>query len=1295
VVKQGELTTDENGKFEIDFIANPEESVGKKYLPAFIYTVKADVTDINGETRSSSTMIYVGYKSMILSADIDEFVNSSTIDTIKISATNLSGNEMPAVGRIEITSVYPESYVVSRPWSTPDRPLLTKEQFKSKFPLYPWDNEGLPSSWKKGEVVFSADFNTETTRKIAVPELQQSKAGWYHCKITSVDPFGEAVEYEHYFKVYNTSQATNDFESPYWVVPEKIKGEPGEKAVIIVGSSSPDANILVCVEHKNKIVSKQHYTLENGLKTLEFPIQEIHRGNFTIHLAMTRHNRVYKQSYTIYVPHSDKKLDIRFESFRDKLLPGQQEEWKLIISGPKGEQVLAEMAAVLYDASLDAFASNYWSLYLGYYDYAYMYFANDNSFGTTQSNAFTRNWYQYIYYTSPVYEYLNTYGLSYQYGQYGRYYYDSYDGDYLFSAGIVPTEGAFDDVSMVETETVSRTSANGQSGKKDKEANAPSSTRNGGGDTSGEVAEEQSRESDNTNIDEDGGGLADVEIRTNFNETAFFYPQMKTNEKGEIIISFTVPESLTKWKMMGFAHTQDLKTGYISNSLVTQKDLMVMPNLPRFFREGDKMVLMSKISNLTDEVQEGTAKIMFFDPFTMKPIDDLMGNKTPDVKFSAPAGQSVSVSWNITIPPGIEAVTCRITAATPKFSDGEEHTLPVLTNSMLVTESMPLPIRSNQTKTFTHEKLINSGKSPTLRHHNLVLEFTANPAWYAVQALPYMMEYPYECAEQVFTRYYANILATHIVNSKPEIKMVFDEWLKYDDSEALLSNLEKNQELKALLLEETPWVMQAQNESERKRRVALLFDLNKMSKETDKALRKLMKMQKPGGGWVWFEGFPPDRYISQHIICGFGHLDHLGVMDVKEKNNVWQMVANGISFIDKEIVTEYQYLKRWYNAEEMKNDHLSYMAVHYLYSRSFFLEYISIPKYAEEAYEYFKLQAQQYWLSKGLYSQGMIALALHRNGDDVIPEKILKSLDERSIKNEEMGMFWQENAGGYYWHQAPIETQAILIEAFNEIGQDTKTVDDLKTWLLKQKQVQDWKTTKATTEAVYVLLLTGTNWLQTEANIEITVGSESFDLSKMKDRQIEAGTGYFKTSWPSDKIKPEMGTVKVVKNDEGVSWGALYWQYFEQLDKITPHETPLKLNKKLFIERVTPKGKELEEIAEGGRLKVGDKVIVRIELRVDRDMEYVHMKDMRAAGFEPLNVLSTYKYQGGLGYYESTRDAATNFFISYMPKGTYVFEYPLRASIAGNYSNGITTIQCMYAPEFTSHSEGIRVNILP
>ena len=402
-------------------------------------------------------------------------------------------------------------------------------------------------------------------------------------------------------------------------------------------------------------------------------------------------------------------------------------------------------------------------------------------------------------------------------------------------------------------------------------------------------------------------------------------------------------------------------------------------------------------------------------------------------------------------------------------------------------------------------------------------------------------------------------------------------------------------------------------------------------------------------------------------------------------------MRDGAKYLDERIREDYEWILK-YDLAHLNEDHIGYSQIQYLYARSYFKD-IAISNRNQKAFDYYKGQAKKYWLQKGRYMQGMIALALNRYDDKITPKDILKSLKENSLYSDEMGMYWKENYEGFYWYEAPIEAQALLIEAFDEVGNDKKAVDDLKVWLLKSKQTQDWKTTKATTEACYALLLRGTDWLATESNVEISLGTMKIDPKKMPEVKQEAGTGYFKTSWSGSDIKPEMGNVTVVKKDEGVSWGALYWQYFEQLDKITPHKTPLSLKKKLFIEKNTSSGPVIEPISDNTMLKVGDKIKVRIELRVDRDMEYVQMKDMRASGFEPINVISSYKWQDGLGYYESTKDAATNFFFSYLRKGTYVFEYPLRVTHKGNFSNGITTIQCMYAPEFTSHSEGVRVKV--
>ena len=791
---------------------------------------------------------------------------------------------------------------------------------------------------------------------------------------------------------------------------------------------------------------------------------------------------------------------------------------------------------------------------------------------------------------------------------------------------------------------------------------------------------------------ESGADLSAIAARKNLQETAFFYPTLQTNEEGEVIIKFTVPEALTKWKMLGLAHTKDLKYGITTNELVTQKQLMVTPNLPRFFRENDKIILTAKVDNLSEADMSGTAQLFLYDATTMKEISSTLLGKNPAVTtFNAVKSKSAALSWELNIPEGLGAITCKIVAGAGKYTDGEENAIPVLTNSMLVTESMPLPIRGGQTKTFAFEKFINQNNhSATLRNHKLTLEFTANPAWYAVQSLPYLMEYPYECAEQTFSRFYANSIASHIANSSPKIKAVFDSW-RVQSPDALLSNLEKNQELKSLMLEETPWVLDAKDESQRKKRVALLFDLNKMSNELERALKKLQKMQAPNGGWPWFEGMPDDRYITQHIVTGMGHLDKLGIKNVRQDAKVWDMVRDGAKYLDERIREDYEWILK-YDLAHLNEDHIGYSQIQYLYARSYFKD-IAISNRNQKAFDYYKGQAKKYWLQKGRYMQGMIALALNRYDDKITPKDILKSLKENSLYSDEMGMYWKENYEGFYWYEAPIEAQALLIEAFDEVGNDKKAVDDLKVWLLKSKQTQDWKTTKATTEACYALLLRGTDWLVTESNVEISLGTMKIDPKKMPEVKQEAGTGYFKTSWSGSDIKPEMGNVTVVKKDEGVSWGALYWQYFEQLDKITPHKTPLSLKKKLFIEKNTSSGPVIEPISDNTMLKVGDKIKVRIELRVDRDMEYVQMKDMRASGFEPINVISSYKWQDGLGYYESTKDAATNFFFSYLRKGTYVFEYPLRVTHKGNFSNGITTIQCMYAPEFTSHSEGVRVKV--
>ncbi|MHA4893457.1 alpha-2-macroglobulin family protein [Pedobacter sp. PWIIR3] len=780
-----------------------------------------------------------------------------------------------------------------------------------------------------------------------------------------------------------------------------------------------------------------------------------------------------------------------------------------------------------------------------------------------------------------------------------------------------------------------------------------------------------------------GNKLVNVVPRTNFSETAFFYPQLLTNAAGEINVEFTIPQSLTRFKMMGFAHTKDLSTLKFSRELITQKQLSISANAPRFFREGDTISLSAKLNNLSGKALKGSAAIELRDAITGNIINIFQDKSVPEQKFNLTNEGSQAIKWSLVIPKGISAITYKVIAASGKYTDGEEMTIPVLNNSMLVTETMTLNVRGNQSKTFNLEKLTQSGSLATMRNHALTLEFTANPVWYAVQSLPYLMEYPYECAEQTLSRFYANSFATGIINSSPKIKEVFDQWKK-PGSETLVSKLEQNPELKSILLEETPWVRNAGNDTERKRRLAVLFDLDRMTNELNSNFDKLEGMQYADGSFPWFMGMPSNRYITQQIVLGMAQLKYLKLVDEKSFPKYNAVLNKALIYLDDQFSKDYK--------KKTKNDYDYNLPLHYLYARSYSKQVNNGVEFTQALNATIK-DVEKDWLPMSIYQQGLAALVLQRNGKHQAALEIVKSLKERAAQSEEMGMSWPENRSGWWWYQSDIETQALMIEVFDEVANDASSVEEMKIWLLKRKQATEWKTTKATTAACYALLMRGYNLLNESAEPEITLGGKSITQLNIPIPEKEAGTGYQKFSIPGKDVKPAMGNIIVKNNNKTIAWGGVYWQYFEQLDKITPAATGVQIKKELFLRVQTDKGEVLSRLTPTNILKTGDLLKVRIEIRCDRPMEYLHLKDMRSAGFEPVSVISQYKYQDGLGYYESTKDASTNFFIGYMPKGTYVFEYPLRVNNAGNFSNGITTLQSMYAPEFSTHSEGIRVTV--
>jgi uncharacterized protein YfaS (alpha-2-macroglobulin family) len=670
----------------------------------------------------------------------------------------------------------------------------------------------------------------------------------------------------------------------------------------------------------------------------------------------------------------------------------------------------------------------------------------------------------------------------------------------------------------------------------------------------------------------------------------------------------------------------------------------------------------------------------------MENIDKKMLNINNIKNFNIPAFGNTTLSWKVYIPVGLQGIQYKILAKSGDFSDGEENIIPVLTNDMLVTESIPIWVRENSKKEYIFDNLKNNN-SKTLRNHQFTLEYTSNPTWLAIQALPYLMEYEHGCAEQTFARFYSNAMASEIINSNPKIATVFDAWRNNKS----VNKLEENEELKSIILAETPWLNDVKNEEEKKRKLSLLFDLEKMKNSQDEIFDLLKQKQKTSGGFTWFGGDYENEYITRHILAGFGHLKKLS-----EKSNLKEKIAqiskNGIPFLDQKFLESNKRINDYYKDKSTLIWQNKYSDYHYLYARSFYLKdhamSDSLRKITQKHLDITKTN----WIKLSLYEKALVALTMHRFGETKTAKTIIESLKETASNNEDWGMYWIENKSGWYWHQAPIETQALLIEAFDEVAGDTKSVDAMKVWLLKNKQDKKWSTTKATTEAVYALLMQGTDWLSIKDNTVFKIGEEKILTKKMSENQKEAETGYIKLTWKTNEIKKEMSNVIVENKSKVPGFGGLYWQYFEDLDNIkNDNKGILSVSKELYIKKNTSKGTVLEKITSKNPINIGDLVTVKLVISTKEDIEFVHLKDMRASCFEPLNVLSEYQYKDGLGYYMSTKDAATHLFFDNINKGTYVLEYDIRVNNAGEFSNGITTIQSMYAPEFSSHTKGIRI----
>ena len=1198
---EGEAMTDADGKFSVPVHFEIDSDRRESPLWYYTYNIQADVTDGAGETQQANLSLPLGSTSMVLNMDNlpDNLVKEKKLE-IKLTAMNLSGEPVDT----------PVTYQV-----------VEMEEQKD-------------GQEKEGRKVLTG---TVEANKSFVPEaIYALPSGNYRLKLSAKDTQGRECTASKNFLLFSLNDKRPPFVITDWFYQDGLEFDAASPATVYIGSSEKNVYLLYDVFAGNKRLESKRIELSDSVVSFRFPYKKEYGDGILVSMAFVKDGRLYSHNARIMKPAPEKKLQLKWTTFRDKLRPGQQEEWKLTVLYPDGSPAEAEMLATMYDASLDKIYSAH-KLDFGV-DFHYVVPL------TYWNTSYMRN--AYLYVDFPL-KRLRAVPLEY-------------------SELIIPSTGRMEAMVVGYGGSPRATLAGALKIRGRSAANA---VMNQEAVTDmvlqEEMVETSAQEKVEMGSSEELAETGDIQIRENFAETAFFYPQLRTNEKGEVSISFVLPESLTRWKFMGLAHTRNVDYGKIEATATASKEFMLQPNMPRFVRVGDKANIAASLMNLSDKGVKGTVRMELFNPetekvfYSQKQKFDVKGGETGHVNFTFEVGDKYAV------------MACRMVADGDTFSDGEQRYIPVLTDKQWVTETVPLNVNGEGAHIFSLENLFNK-HSKTASEQRLTVEFTAHPAWYAVQALPVVAHPQNEDALSWATAYYAHSLAAYIVKENPRIKQVFDSWKAQGGTkETFMSNLQKNQELKNILLAETPWLAEATNEAEQKQRIATLFDLNTMNSQLAVSVEKLGELQNADGAWSWYKGMQGSRYVTTQVMEMLVRLNALTHQDADSR--MQPMIQKGFEYLGKQAAEEYKSMKE---AEKKGAVGIrpSEQVLRYLYICAL----DGKAPVDEKVNRYFidKLSGEGKELT--IYGKALGAIILQQAGKVAEAKLFMQSLMEYSVVTDEMGRYFDTPKARYSWFSYKIPTEVAAMEAIQRITKDTKAIDEMKRWLLKQKQTQTWETPIATADAVYALMATGaSDLLANTGGVEITLGKE------MIRTPVDDAIGYIKKTVIGDVMN--IKKVRVDKEGTGMGWGAVYAQYLESMDQIGEQGNGLSVSRQLY--------KGDEALNESAPLKVGDKITVRLTVKADRDMDFVQIKDDRAACMEPLQAVSGFRWSNGLGYYQATKDASTQFFIDQMRKGTYVIEYQVYVNRTGEYQTGIATVQSAYAPEFGGHTGGYRVMV--
>ncbi len=1176
----GETQTDAEGRFLVGvLLEQPVYEVDHTY---YVYKVLAEVTDGAGETRKEVLDLPVGKQALGLQVKgLDENVMREKQVRIQFQALNMDCQPV---------------------------------QVEVNYKVYALDQEDRKDS-------LCYEGKAETMRSFIPVGVWALPSGRYRMEMSALDGNGHLCTAEQDFVLFSKEDRVSPVKSALWCYQDGNSFGEDMPPTFYIGTDEEDICLFINVYNGEKRLNSCQVSLNKEMKPFSFPYQDAYGDAVSVSFVFMRKGNLYTSQSRIIRPLPDKRLVMKWKTFRDKLQPGAEEMWTLHIARPSGVSVEANLMAVLYDASLDALRSHEWRFPLSFQRLPMYVRAGFASVG------------QQVWISGNFSVVYPGKGTDWLYGDYGKLFYSRIGG--LRESMVLSRNMATQSYRANIAELVA-------------EADADENLQDMVGST--DIKEDNNAEWEIMPV---------TVLRRNFAETAFFYPRLHTGSSGDVSITFTVPDALTQWRFMGFAHTRAMDYGLLMDTVQTLKPFMVQPNFPRFVRKGDRAVIMASLVNLSMENVAGTVRIEWVDPVTEQKVAE------DSQAFSVVEGGTSVAHFDFKVPDRYDVLVCRVVAESDGFGDGEQHYLPVLTDKQWVTETIPVQLDGTTVKTVSTSGLFNKqGKTAT--GQRLTVEMTANPGWYAIQALPVIGSPVDDDALSWATAYYANALSSHIVRTTPHIEEMFRAWkAERKEAEILLSNLESNQELKNLLFAEMPWLAEAIDETEQKRRIALLFDLNATSKRLQAGIEKLQSLQLPDGSWSWYKGMAGSRYITTQVVELLARLQAMGV---KPDAEVEKMYTRALVYLKTQVQKDYESMRRM----ETQKD-VSLMpdgeVIHYLYICS--IDQRAMILADEQVNGYFLSKLENRSMEYTIREKALVSIILNAAGRARQAMELVHSIKEYAVSTEEMGTYFDTQKAHYSWVGYKIPTQVSAMEAIRLIAPDTGLLDGMKQWLLKQKQVQVWETPVATADAVYALLCAEDS-LTSVGSMTAVAGGHTWQTP-------HDALGYAKQVLTGEDAK--VADIRFERVGEGIGWGAVYAQYLEEMDEVLPSDgTGLQIKREYF--------RNGEKLAKDATLHVGDKLTVRLTVMADRDMDFICVKDERAACMELEQQLSGYRWNRDIGYYFVSHDASVSFCIDRMPKGTYRLEYTVYIDRTGTYQAGIAIVQSAYAPEYSAHTGG-------